>query len=73
MWSALLVLSAGAAILFFAVQQLSGWNCQYVTAYLALGCFVCLGAIRLIGYGQRRPQSRHRGTQAGNDPRVCCH
>ena len=54
-WSALLVLSAAAAILFFSVQQLSGRNCRYVTAYLALGCFVCLGAIRLTGYGRPAP------------------
>lgn len=54
-WSALLVLSAAAAVLFFVVQQFSGAKCQYVTAYLALGCFVCLGAIRLTGYGRPAP------------------
>jgi competence protein ComEC len=46
----LLGLLAAAAVLAFIIQQLFGGNYQYVTAYLALGCFACLGAIRLTNY-----------------------
>ena len=46
----LLGLFAAATVLLFVVQQLSGGNYQYVTAYFALGCFACLGAIRLTNY-----------------------
>lgn len=48
--SALLGLLAAVTVLLFVVQQLFGGNYQYVTAYLALGCFACLGAIRLTNY-----------------------
>ncbi len=46
----LLGLLTAAAVFAFIIQQLSGIRCQYVTAYLALGCFACLGAIRLTNY-----------------------
>ena len=46
----LLGLFALSAVLFFIIQQFSGSNYQYVTAYLALGCFAFLGAIRLTNY-----------------------
>ena len=49
-WSVLLGLLAAVTVLLFVVQQLSGIRCQHVTAYLALGCFTCLGAIRLTNY-----------------------
>jgi competence protein ComEC len=51
-WTALLMLSAAAAALLFAVEQFSGAKLQYVNAHLALVCFVCLGAIRLTDYGR---------------------
>ena len=49
-WSVLLGLLAAVTALLFVVQQFCGAKCQYVTAYLALGCFACLGAIRLMNY-----------------------
>jgi len=52
-WLMLMALSACAAVLCFAIHQFSSANWQYVTAYLALACFVCLGAVRLTTY--RRP------------------
>ncbi len=58
-WLILLILSSAAAILFFAIRRSSSTNYrspitnyQYATAYLALGCFACLGAVRLIDFGQ---------------------
>ncbi|UCF15980.1 MAG: DNA internalization-related competence protein ComEC/Rec2 [Phycisphaerales bacterium] len=54
-WFALLALSAIAAVLFFAIEQLYGLESQYGTAYLALTCFACLGAIRLTDYGSPAP------------------
>jgi len=54
-WFALLVLSAAAAVLFFAIQRLFRVNGKYVIAYLALSCFACLGAIRLTDYGRAAP------------------
>ncbi|NOR66728.1 MAG: DUF4131 domain-containing protein, partial [Woeseiaceae bacterium] len=49
-WSVLRGLLAAVTVLLFIVQQFSGTRCQYITAYLALGCFACLGAIRLTNY-----------------------
>ena len=48
--SALLGLLATVTVVLFITQQFSGGNFQYVTAYLALGGFACLGAIRLTDY-----------------------
>ncbi|KPK43821.1 MAG: hypothetical protein AMJ65_04740 [Phycisphaerae bacterium SG8_4] len=49
-WSVVLGSLGAATVLLFVVQQFSGARCQYITAYLALGCFACLGAIRLTQY-----------------------
>jgi len=61
-WLMFLALLATATVLFFFIQQFSSTsyhsllaNHQYVTAYLALACFVCLGAIRLTSYSRPRP------------------
>jgi hypothetical protein len=54
-WLRLLALLAAATVLFFVIQQFSSANYQYATAYLALGCFVCLGAIRLTSYHRPGP------------------
>ncbi len=54
-WLALIGLCAVAAVLFFTVAQLYHTNIKYVTAYLALICFACLGAIRLADYGRPKP------------------
>ncbi|TKJ36345.1 MAG: DNA internalization-related competence protein ComEC/Rec2 [Planctomycetes bacterium B3_Pla] len=54
-WLAPLGVLAAATAIFFVIQQFSRGNYQYVTAYLALGCFACLGAIRLTSYC--RPES----------------
>jgi len=61
-FSVLLLLFTAATVAFFVVQQFSSGgypsrltDAQYPTAYLALGCFVCLGAIRLTSYYQPEP------------------
>ena len=65
-WIILLALCAIGAFIFFAIQrfsfnnQLSIITNQFIMAYLALVCFACLGAIRLINYYQPRPNDiRH--------------
>jgi competence protein ComEC len=51
-WLILLGSLAITAVLFFVVQQFSSVSYQYATAYLALCCFVCLGAVRLTSYSR---------------------
>jgi competence protein ComEC len=49
-----LILLAGlvvASVFFFVMPQFYSVS-RYITAYLALACFICLGAIRLISYSQ---------------------
>jgi competence protein ComEC len=53
-WLILLAAAATAAIFLFFMPRFSRL-CRYITAYLALACFVCLGAIRLTGYSQPEP------------------
>jgi len=53
-WLVLLAVPAAAAVFFFVMPQFS-YAARYVTAYLALACFVCLGAIRLTSYSQPEP------------------
>ena len=53
-WLILLAVLAVATVFFFAMPQFSS-DARYVTAYLALACFVCLGAIRLTSYSQPEP------------------
>jgi len=69
LWLILLALLTTATVSFFIIQQLSSTNNQlpitiyhlpitdyhYATAYLALACFVCLGAIRLTSFHQPKP------------------
>jgi len=66
-WLTLLALLTTAAVLFFIIQYRSNHhsqltnhqsqltNHQYALAYLALICFVCLGAIRLTSYYRPEP------------------
>jgi competence protein ComEC len=54
-WLILLGLLAAASVMSFVIQRSSSANYQYAAAYLALSCFVCLGAIRLTGYYQPEP------------------
>ena len=53
-WLISLVLLALAAVFFFVMPKFSS-DARYVTAYLALACFICLGAIRLTSYSQPEP------------------
>jgi len=53
-WLILLAVLAVATVLSFVMPQFSS-DARYVTAYLALACFVCLGAIRLTSYSQPEP------------------
>ena len=69
LWLILLASLTAAAVFLFITQQSSSTNhqlpftnyqlpftnYQYATAYLALACFACLGAIRLTSYYQPRP------------------
>jgi len=56
LWLPLLALFATATIVVFVRQdrftnhQSPVTNYQYAAAYLALGCFACLGAVRLIAF-----------------------
>jgi competence protein ComEC len=50
-WLILLVLLTATVIIFFILRQASTY-CRFVLAYLALLCFVCLGAVRLTDYHQ---------------------
>jgi competence protein ComEC len=54
-WLILLAVLAVATVLFFVIPQFSS-DSRYVTAYLALACFVCLGAIRLSSFHQPEPK-----------------
>ncbi len=68
LWLILLGLLTAATVFFFIIQQ-SSYNHhsqltthnllltthQYATAYLALACFVCLGAIRLASFHRPSP------------------
>ncbi|MHC4230426.1 MAG: ComEC/Rec2 family competence protein, partial [Planctomycetota bacterium] len=65
-WLVSLGLLAAATVIFFVIQQCSGGNYQYVTAYLALGCFACLGAIRLTSY--YRPEQNDIRNFVGDEP-----
>lgn len=49
LWFGLLALLALTAVVFFFIPRLNPIS-RYLTAYLALGCFICLGAIRLTHY-----------------------
>jgi competence protein ComEC len=53
-WLTLLGAVAAAAVFFFFIPRFTSIT-RYVTAYLALACFICLGAIRLTGYSQPEP------------------
>jgi competence protein ComEC len=53
-WLILLAVPAAATVFFFVIRQFSP-AARYVTAYLALVCFVCLGAIRLGSFNQPEP------------------
>ncbi len=61
LWLILLSLLTTATVFFFIIQQSSSnhhsplTTHQYATAYLALACFICLGAIRLISFHRPKP------------------
>ncbi len=52
--SVLLILLTAIVIVFFILRHSSTY-CRYVLAYLALMCFVCLGAVRLTNFHQPKP------------------
>jgi len=61
-WLILLASLTVATVFLFIIQQYPSTNYQsittnyqYATAYLALACFACLGAIRLTSYYQPKP------------------
>jgi len=54
LWCGLLALLGLMAIVCFSIPRF-GSSTRYLTAYLALGCFMCLGAIRLTHYTMPEP------------------
>ncbi|MBN2315400.1 MAG: DNA internalization-related competence protein ComEC/Rec2 [Sedimentisphaerales bacterium] len=54
LWAGLLVFFGLTAIACFSILRLRSAN-RYATAYLAFGCFVCLGAIRLTHFTRPEP------------------
>jgi len=80
LWLILLALLTAATVFFFIIQQSSNHdspltthqlpitNYQYAIAYLALACFVCLGAIRLISFHQPKPNDIRN--LVGDDPKL---
>ncbi len=48
-WLILLAICATGTIISFVVRRIP-FNNQFITAYLALLCFLCLGAMRLISF-----------------------
>ena len=54
LWFGLLALLGLTAIVCFSIPRFGSLS-RYLTAYLALGCFVCLGAIRLTHYTEPEP------------------
>ncbi len=71
LWLIILILFAAGAFVFFAIQRLPSNNQssiinpttlklrrtgnQFITVYLVLACFACLGAIRLACFYQKPP------------------
>jgi competence protein ComEC len=53
-WLILLAVPAAATVFFFVMPQFFS-IARYITAYLALACFICLGAVRLTSYSQPKP------------------
>jgi competence protein ComEC len=66
-WLILLAATATAAVFSFFMPRFTS-VARYVTAYLALACFVCLGAIRLIGYSQ--PERNDIRNLATDEPKL---
>lgn len=52
-WLAILAFCAVGTFLFFVIRKETA--SVYITAYTACACFVCLGAIRLTGFQQFKP------------------
>ena len=57
-WFILLFLLVVATVFFFFIRQFSP-STRYVTAYLSLVCFVCLGTIRLSSFNQPEANDIH--------------
>jgi competence protein ComEC len=66
-WLILLAIPAVAAVFFFVMPQFSS-SAGYVTAYLALICFICLGAIRLTSYS--RPEANDIRNLVTDEPKL---
>lgn len=67
MWLILLAVLAVSAAFIFVVLQFSSVN-RYITAYLALACFICLGAIRLVSYSQ--PETNDIRNLVADEPKL---
>jgi len=66
-WLILLTMLSVATVFFFAMLRFSSTS-RYITAYLALACFICLGAIRLTNYSQ--PEPNDIGNLFADEPKL---
>ena len=66
-WLILLAVPAVTAGFIIVIPQFSS-IARYATAYLALACFICLGAIRLINYSQ--PEANDIRNLVTDEPRL---
>jgi competence protein ComEC len=66
-WLILLAVLAAATVFFFFMPRFSRLG-RYITAYLALASFVCLGAIRLTSYSQ--PELNDIRNLAADEPKL---
>jgi competence protein ComEC len=66
-WLILLAVLATVTVFFFFMPRLSRFG-RYITAYLALACFVCLGAIRLTSYSNPEPNDIRN--MASDEPKL---
>ncbi len=66
-WFILLFLLVVATVFFFFIRQFSP-STRYVTAYLSLVCFVCLGAIRLSSFNQ--PETNDIRNLVADEPKL---
>jgi competence protein ComEC len=66
-WLILLAVPTVAAVFFFVMPQFSS-IARFATAYLALTCFICLGAIRLISYSQ--PEANDIRNLVSDEPKL---
>jgi len=66
-WLILLALLTAASVCFFVLRRFSNY-CQYILAYTAFACFICLGAVRLADF--YRPESNDIRKLTADQPKL---